>query len=280
MPISMRMFRECPPQDGTTLPMRDELAVGLIVAVAALVLQRVVEVLVSLWRTCRERKDWAGFLDQWLADSVAAARRTRSILIRFRRPWREFVKTLDARMGTANLPEFPMLRLERPSINDPVTTKFALIRKRFDPRTLIRIDGTLNLVRRSLDSIIQLGLEAAKNRELMLTQPPMSQSVLGEIENSIEMIDKIADLAAELPRKRFPLSSDALDERDDEWSQVLPLMPIPHECRPAGSVDAPTRVEVVSEMLETSYGTTRILRTSDGRTLEEAFPGHEWREAR
>ena len=254
------------------------MVVGLIIAITALVFERVLEAIVTVVRTKRERREWIEFLDEWLSGSLRVCRTMGSILRRFLRPWQEFERTVSSGSGIANLPEFPMLRLDRPDVELGVTGKYPLLRTAIDPTILLRINGELRLIRRSSDSLIHLSLRAAESREMMRTQPPMSQSVVGEMRNSISLIEQVTAMARQLPSNSYPKSRGILDTPDEGWSDVPPLMPGPHECRPRGQVVPPARIEVTAELVETAHGTMRLLRTVDGRIPEEAFPNHEWRE--
>ena len=111
--------------------MRDELVVALLAGVALLLLERLWEIVKSIRDTSRERREWIAFLDEWLAGGVGTCREVRTVLRRFLRPWQEFERVITAGQGTADAPEFPMIRLERPV-------------RRQAPRSLLRceLDGS------------------------------------------------------------------------------------------------------------------------------------------
>lgn len=258
--------------------MREELVVGLILVVAALVLERVVELVRSFVGTRKEREEWIAFLDEWLSGGIETCKEIRTVLNRFLKPWREFARVVTAGKGLANAAEFPMIRLERPDIEQVVTSKYPLLRPSLDPLLVLRINGKMRLIRRSLDAVIHLGIEVAMKRDTMRTEPAVAQTVVGEMENAATEASKVLDVARKLPRDQFPQTAKALEAPDELWTRIPPLVPGPHECRRAGTKAPPTRVDVLAQMEETPHGTMRLLRMTDGRAPEEAFPDHEWRE--
>lgn len=258
--------------------MRDEFVVATLAGIALLLIERIWEIGKSIRDTRRERSEWIAFLDEWLSGSVGTCREVRTGLLRYLKPWHEFERVIAAGQGTADAPEFPMIRLERPDVEQVVATKYPLLRPAIDPLLVLRINGTMRLIRYSLDAVTRLSVEVAMGRDRLRTELALVQTIVGEIQNGATEAGGLVAIARKLPKEQFPKTTQHLDEPDENWTRFPPLTPGTYECRPAGTSAPPTRVLVIARTVETPHGTVRLLRTPDGKDPVEAFSNHEWRE--